>query len=59
MGNIKKINMVSANCRGLADKNKRREILGIYRKKSYSIICLQDIHVAKEDDKIRNTQPHV
>ena len=55
MDKVKKLKMISANCRGLADRNKRREVLNLYRKKSYSVICLQDIHLAKDDtDKMRN-----
>ncbi len=55
MGKIKKNKLISANCRGLADKSKRNQVMNLFRKKSYSIICLQDIHIAMEEsNKMRN-----
>ena len=50
-----KIKIVSANCRGLAQKQKRKEVLNLWRKKNYSIICLQDIHIdERTEDIMRN-----
>lgn len=42
---IKSINVISQNCRGLGNNQKRRDVLHYFRCKDYQIICLQDIHV--------------
>ncbi len=39
------------NCRGLGDKEKRRDVFEYMKQKSYSIVCLQDIHVAPGMEK--------
>ena len=44
----KQIKIISSNCRGLADKNKRKEVMNLFRKK-YSIVCLQDIHISLDN----------
>lgn len=38
------IKICTINCRGLYDKNKRRDVLKFLRKKKFSIYCLQDVH---------------
>ena len=39
------LNIVSLNCRGLGDKNKRLDFFTQFKKEKFHIICLQDIHV--------------
>ena len=56
MGKEHMIDIVSANCRGLADKNKRKEVMQLYRKKKFSIICLQDIHISAESETIMRNE---
>jgi exonuclease III len=50
------IKIVSINCRGLALKSKRKEIMSIWRKQKISIICLQDIHIAKGNEAIMKNE---
>ena len=50
------VNCASLNCRGLADVNKRRDVLNYLREKKYSIIFLQDIHVTDQDVGILRAQ---
>ena len=50
------VNFASLNCRGLADVNKRRDVLNYLVEKKYSIIFLQDIHVTDQDVGISRAQ---
>ena len=52
------VNFAYLNCRGLADGNKRRDVLNYLREKKYSIILLtlQDIHVTDQDVGILRAQ---
>jgi len=45
------IQICSLNCRGLGDKQKRRDVFNYLRDKKYSIYCLQDIHSTKEVER--------
>ena len=50
-----KIKICSLNCQGLGDHNKRRDVINFLRKSNYSIICLQDTHFVKRNERlIRN-----
>ena len=47
------IKIASMNCRGLANKVKRRDVFDYMRKKQFSIICLQDVHFeSKQENQI-------
>ena len=46
---VSEINLVSFNCRGLCGRHKRRDVLNMFRNYPHDIICLQDIHVSKND----------
>lgn len=45
------IKIISMNCRGLADKVKRRDVFDYMKEKNYSVLCLQDIHVNPEEEQ--------
>ena len=47
------VTILSMNCRGLADVEKRKDVLHYLKKKKYSIYCLQETHFSEE---IHNTQ---
>ena len=48
------VSIVSFNCRGLADAQKRRDLFVYIREKKFQIICLQETHFLEdESDKIR------
>ena len=40
--------ILSMNCRGLADVEKRNDVLHYLKKKKYSIYCLQETHFSEE-----------
>ena len=40
-----KFHVISTNCRGLSDKQKRRDVFKFVRETKASIACLQDIHL--------------
>ena len=42
------IKIISANCQGLGDKNKRKDVFSYLRSKNYNIFCLQDTHFTPE-----------
>ena len=54
MGNenldLNKIKVLSANCRGLKDKNKRHDVLNYLKDKKADIICQQDTHLMESDE---------
>ena len=42
------VTILSMNCRGLADVEKRNDVLHCLKKKKYSIYCLQETHFSEE-----------
>lgn len=46
------IKICSLNCQGLGDQTKRRDVLRYLRKSKYSILCLQDTHFSKRNERI-------
>ena len=47
--NIDDIRVLSANCRGLKDKEKRYDVVNYIRDMKADIICLQDTHLTEND----------
>ena len=48
--------ILSANCRGLGDINKRKDVFDYLRKKNYSIYCIQDTHFTENKHPIIRSQ---
>ena len=46
-----KLKIISANCQGLRDKNKRVDVISYLCEQNSSIICLQDTHLTVKDEK--------
>ena len=46
------VTVLSANCQGLRDKRKRFDVFNYFKKKKANIICLQDTHLTKQDEKL-------
>ena len=46
-----KIKVLSANCQGLQNKQKRTDVLGYFTQKDANILCLQDTHWTEKDLK--------
>ena len=46
------IKICSLNCQGLGDINKRRDVLHFLRNRGFSIICLQDTHFSKVNERL-------
>ena len=44
------IKIISVNCRGLGDFEKRKDVFNYLRKKNFYIYCLQDTHFIKENE---------
>ena len=44
------IKIISVNCRGLGDFEKRKDVFNFLRKKNFHIYCLQDTHFIKENE---------
>ena len=44
-----KLKILSVNCRGLADRDKRKDVFHFLRDKKCSIYCLQDTHFTVSD----------
>lgn len=52
---MNEINVLSANCQGLGEKFKRKDVFSYLKDKRYSIFCLQDTHFTQEhEDFLRN-----
>ena len=51
-----RINIVSLNARGLANETKRKELFKLLRKQDNHIVCLQETHSVKEEEKIWSMQ---
>ena len=45
---VDNIKIMSLNCRGLGNTQKRKDVLNYLRQKKYSIYCLQDTHFTHE-----------
>ena len=43
--------ITSANCRGLQDSKKRKDVFNYLREFTSSIFCLQDTHCTDSDEK--------
>ena len=54
MSNLIKI--CTLNCRGLNDKEKRRDVFNYIKDKAFSIYCLQDVHWNSTWEKFIRTQ---
>ena len=48
----KELLVVSANCQGLQNKQKRRDMIDYFEKSNASIICFQDTHWTSKDEQI-------
>ena len=49
------IRIMSLNCRGLGNTQKRKDVLNYLRQKKFSIYCLQDTHFTKDiENRIRS-----
>ena len=46
------IKIISVNCQGLADRNKRKDVFSYLKSKQYNIYCLQDTHFTYEQENI-------
>ena len=47
--------VLSANCQGLQNKNKRRDIIDYFSDTKAGIICLQDTHwTSKDENAVRS-----
>ena len=46
-----KIRVLSANCQGLQNKQKRLDVLNYFGQKDVNILCLQDTHWTDKDLK--------
>ena len=44
--------IISMNCRGLGDKQKRRDLFHLLNTKKYSICCLQDTHFTPDIERV-------
>ena len=47
---LAEIKIISANCRGLGDFEKRKDVFNYLRKKNFHIYCLQDTHFIKDSE---------
>lgn len=49
------VKIISANCQGLHDSKKRKDVFQYYRQLNCNILCLQDTHFTQDmEDNIRN-----
>ena len=46
-----KLKILSANCQGLRDKNKRPDVINYFNESKAGVICLQDTHLTVNDAK--------
>ena len=53
---IGSLKILSANCRGLGDVNKRKDVFDYLRRKNYSIYCIQDTHFTENTHQIVRSQ---
>ena len=50
------IKIATINGQGLSTLSKRLDVFDFYRKKCYSVLCLQDTHFVKDNEPIVETQ---
>lgn len=50
------VKILSLNCRGLGDRNKRSDVFDFLKSKKYSIFCLQDIHSSENTEDTFRTE---
>ena len=50
------LKIISANCQGLGDFSKRKDIFRYYRETDNNIICLQDTHFTPEKENYIRSQ---
>lgn len=50
------LKVLTLNCQGLGDKNKRKDVFNNLKSKNCNIYMLQDTHFTKEDENIIKTQ---
>ena len=49
------IKILSANCQGIRDESKRRDVVSYLSQKKPNIVCLQDTHlISKDQNKLRS-----
>lgn len=46
------ITILTANCRGLGNLKKRKDVFSFRKSKSVSVYCLQDTHFTKESENV-------
>jgi len=54
--NSSSIKILSVNCQGLGNMEKRKDVFSYLRQKNYNIYCLQDTHFTKEMELIIRSQ---
>ena len=50
------LQIITLNCQGLGDREKRKDVLNYLKSRQYSIYCLQDIHVTLDLEPYIETQ---
>ena len=50
------LKILTVNCQGLGDKNKRRDVLNYLKGKKYNVYFLQDTHFMEKDENMIRTQ---
>ena len=45
------IKVLSANCQGLRNVEKRMDVLSYFKEKNANIVCLEDTHLTEDDIK--------
>lgn len=56
MGSNSQLKILTVNCQGLGDINKRRDVFKILKAKKYNIYFLQDTHFVLKDENFIRTQ---
>ena len=50
------LQIMTVNCQGLGDLNKRGDVFSVFKKKNYQVYLLQDTHFMKSDENLIQTQ---
>ena len=50
------LQIMTVNCQGLGDLNKRGDVFSVFKKKNYQVYFLQDTHFIKSDENLIQTQ---
>ena len=50
------LKILTVNCQGLGDTNKRRDVLKNLKNKNYNIYFIQDTHFTDKDENMIKTQ---